>query len=40
MTFAYMVTDNTQILLDYRTDLAVENGLKNNKIGVRLGFVF
>lgn len=40
LAFTRMVTDNTQIMIKYRSDLNVENGFKSDTVGIRLAYVF
>jgi hypothetical protein len=40
LAWTRMVTDNTQFMVKYRSDLKVENGPKADTLGVRLCFLF
>lgn len=40
VSFAYMVTPNTQVMTAFSTDAATYNGIRTSNIMVRLGFIF
>lgn len=39
-SFAYMLTSQLQLMLDYQHDLGVQNGIRTNKFAARLAYVF
>ncbi len=40
LTFAYMLTPTTQLMINGKTDAGVYNGIMTSSFGVRLGFIF
>lgn len=40
VTAAYMLSPNVQLMAHFTTDVSVYNGLRQNEVGMRLGFIF
>lgn len=40
LTFAYMLTPHTQLMINGKTDAGVFNGIMTSSFGARLGFIF